>query len=71
MNYEFIKELNALLVSSVRKTQSLAIAADLCGFKFRKKGSCLKNYGYKTRDVLCYLFCFVLVAVTVAVMLYS
>ena len=71
MNYEFIKELSALLVSSVRKTQSLAIAANLRGFKFRKKGSCLKKYGYKARDVFCYLFCFVLVAVTVAVMLYS
>lgn len=60
-----------LLVSSVRKTQSLAIAADLRGFKFRKKGSCLKSYGYKARDVFCYLFSFVLVAATVAVMLYS
>lgn len=59
-----------LLVSSVRKTQSLAIAADLRGFKFRKKGSCLKSYGYKARDVLCYLFSLVLIAGTVAVMLF-
>lgn len=39
-----------LLVSSVRKTQSLAIAADLRGFKYRKAGSCLKKYPYKFRD---------------------
>lgn len=39
-----------LLVSSVRKTQSLAIAADLRGFKFRKAGSCLKRYPFKFRD---------------------
>lgn len=40
-----------LLVSSVRKTQSLAIAADLRGFKYRKAGSCLKKYPFKFRDV--------------------
>lgn len=44
-----------LLVSSVRKTQSLAIAADLRGFKFRKAGSCLKTYPICLRDVLCTL----------------
>ncbi|WP_407397282.1 energy-coupling factor transporter transmembrane component T family protein [Treponema sp.] len=54
-----------LLVSSVRKTQSLAIAADLRGFKFRKNGSCLKNYGYKARDILCYLFSIVLLGGTI------
>ena len=53
-----------LLVSSVRKTQSLAIAADLRGFKFRKKGSCLKKYDYSLADVLCYVFCMMLVAGT-------
>ena len=50
-----------LLVSSVRKTQSLAIAAD---FKFRKKGSCLKKYDYSLADALCYVFCMMLVAGT-------
>lgn len=54
-----------LLVSSVRKTQSLAIAADLRGFKFRKKGSCLKKYNYEARDILCYVFSFALIGVTV------
>ncbi len=39
-----------LLVSSVRKTQSLAIAADLRGFKYRKAGSCLKKYPFEFRD---------------------
>lgn len=53
-----------LLVSSVRKTQSLAIAADLRGFKFRKKGSCLKKYDYSLADALCYVFCMMLVAGT-------
>lgn len=53
-----------LLVSSVRKTQSLAIAADLRGFKFRKKGSCLKKYDYSLADALCYVFCIMLVAGT-------
>lgn len=53
-----------LLVSLVRKTQSLAIAADLRGFKFRKKGSCLKKYDYSLADALCYVFCMMLVAGT-------
>lgn len=53
-----------LLVSSVRKTQSLAIAADLRGFKFRKKGSCLKKYDYSLADALCYVFCMMQVAGT-------
>lgn len=44
-----------LLVSSVRKTQSLAIAADLRGFKFRKAGSCSKSYPFCLRDYLCIL----------------
>lgn len=44
-----------LLVSSVRKTQSLAIAADLRGFKYRKAGSCLKRYPFKFRDVVAFL----------------
>jgi len=42
-----------LLVSSVRKTQSLAIAADLRGFKFRKAGSCFKTYPFCFRDFAC------------------
>ncbi|MCQ2583800.1 MAG: energy-coupling factor transporter transmembrane protein EcfT [Treponema sp.] len=42
-----------LLVSSVRKTQSLAIAADLRGFKFRKAGSCFKSYPFCFRDFAC------------------
>lgn len=53
-----------LLVSSVRKTQSLAIAADLRGFKFRKKGGCIKKYDYSLADALCYVFCMMLVAGT-------
>ena len=53
-----------LLVSSVRKTQSLAIAAYLRGFKFRKKGSCLKKYDYSLAYALCYVFCMILVAGT-------
>ncbi len=52
-----------LLVSSVRKTQSLAIAADLRGFKFRKAGSCLKKYPFCTRDVICFIMCAAFVAV--------
>lgn len=53
-----------LLISSVRKTQSLAIAADLRGFKFRKKGGCIKKYDYSLADALCYVFCMMLVAGT-------
>lgn len=44
-----------LLVSSVRKTQSLAIAADLRGFKYRKAGSCLKKYPFKLRDMAAFV----------------
>ncbi len=44
-----------LLVSSVRKTQSLAIAADLRGFKYRKAGSCLKRYPFCFRDFMCFI----------------
>ena len=58
-----------LLVSSVRKTQSLAIAADLRGFKFRKKGSCLKSYSYKLCDMLCFAFSMVLIAATVLILI--
>lgn len=58
-----------LLVSSVRKTQSLAIAADLRGFKFRKKGSCLKNYNYKLCDFICFFFSVILIAATLLLLL--
>lgn len=52
-----------LLVSSVRKTQSLAIAADLRGFKYRKAGSCLKKYPFKFRDIAAVVIGFGVVAV--------
>jgi energy-coupling factor transport system permease protein len=51
-----------LLVSSVRKTETTAIAADLRGFKFRKRGSCVKEYPYKAKDVLCFIFSIILIA---------
>ena len=51
-----------LLVSSVRKTQSLAIAADLRGFKFRKAGSCLKKYPFCARDIVCFVMCAAFIA---------
>lgn len=54
-----------LLVSSVRKTETTAIAADLRGFKFRKKGSCVKEYPYKAKDILCFIFSIILTAVSV------
>ena len=54
-----------LLVSSVRKTQSLAIAADLRGFKFRKPGSCLKKYPFCLKDLICLLMCVAFIALGV------
>lgn len=54
-----------LLVSSVRKTQSLAIAADLRGFKYRKAGSCLKKYPFKFRDFAAFFAGACVIAVSV------
>lgn len=54
-----------LLVSSVRKTESSAIAADLRGFSLRTRGSCLKKYPFHFEDVLCFLVSAGLIAVAV------
>ncbi|MGN0728298.1 energy-coupling factor transporter transmembrane component T family protein [Treponema sp.] len=45
-----------LLVSSVRKTNGTAIAADLRGFKLRTAKSCLKKYPFRARDYICFVF---------------
>lgn len=44
-----------LLVSSVRKTESSAIAADLRGFRLRNAESSSKKYPFQFRDIVCFL----------------
>lgn len=50
-----------LLISSIRKTDSIAIAADLRGFDFRTVGSCIRKYPFRIIDILCFVFCILLI----------
>lgn len=55
-----------LLVSSVRKTNSSAIAAEVRGFYLRGRQSAYKEYPFAASDVLALVLCAALVAVAVA-----
>lgn len=46
-----------LLVSSVRKTNSAAIAAEVRGFNMRTRESGFKEYPFSARDVVALLIC--------------
>lgn len=54
-----------LLVSSVRKTNSAAIAAEVRGFNLRTSQSGFKEYPFGAMDVLCMLACVALIAVAI------
>lgn len=55
-----------LLVGSVRKTNSAAIAAEVRGFYLRTGASGYKEFPFEVRDVLAMVVCVALVAVAVA-----
>lgn len=55
-----------LLVSSVRKTNSAAIAADVRGFNVRTRQSGFKAYPFSTRDVAALLACVCILALSIA-----
>ena len=54
-----------LLVSSVRKTNSAAIAAEVRGFELRTRMSGYKEYPFAPADVMALVICCALVAVGV------
>lgn len=56
-----------LLVSSVRKTNSAAIAAEVRGFNLRTRASGFKEYPFAAGDVLAMFACVALIALAVAV----
>lgn len=58
-----------LLVNSVRKTNSAAIAAEVRGFNLRTRESGFKEYPFTGLDVGCIIACVALVAIAVAVSL--
>ncbi|WP_165251663.1 energy-coupling factor transporter transmembrane component T [Adlercreutzia sp. ZJ304] len=55
-----------LLISSVRKTNSAAIAAEVRGFNLRTRDSGFKEYPFTLVDVVCILACALLIVVAVA-----
>ena len=55
-----------LLVSSVRKTNSSAIAAEVRGFNLRTRASGYKEYPFASFDFLAMLLCLVLLACAIA-----
>lgn len=55
-----------LLVSSVRKTNSAAIAAEVRGFNLRTRESGYKDYPLAARDGIAILVCILLLAVAIA-----
>lgn len=55
-----------LLISSVRKTNSAAIAAEVRGFDLRTAQSGFKDYPFSSIDVICLIFCALLIAASVA-----
>lgn len=54
-----------LLVNSVRKTNSAAIAAEVRGFNLRTRQSGYKEYPFTATDILALVFCLLLIAVSV------
>ena len=55
-----------LLVSSVRKTNSAAIAAEVRGFNMRTRESGFKTYPFSAYDVLALLVCACILAIAIA-----
>ena len=55
-----------LLVSSVRKTNSAAIAAEVRGFSLRTRESGYKEYPFSRMDVIAMLVCVALLALAIA-----
>lgn len=55
-----------LLISSVRKTNSSAIAAEVRGFNLRTHSSGYKDYPYAGRDFVAFLACIILVVAAIA-----
>ena len=60
-----------LLVSSVRKTNSAAIAAEVRGFELRTRTSGYKEYPFAPADVMALVICCALVAVGVVLQIRS
>lgn len=54
-----------LLVSSVRKTNSAAIAAEVRGFNLRTHESGFKEYPFRAADAVCMIACALLIAVAI------
>lgn len=54
-----------LLISSVRKTNSAAIAAEVRGFDLRTRTSGYKQYPFTSTDVICLVVCVLLIAISV------
>ena len=50
-----------LLISSVRRSEATAIAAEVRGFRLRTRASGYKHYPFALRDLLCLCFCVLLV----------
>lgn len=55
-----------LLISSVRKTNSAAIAAEVRGFDLRTSQSGYKRYPFSGTDVLCMVACAALIGISIA-----
>jgi len=60
-----------LLLSSVRKIDSTAIATELRGFHFRKPGCAAKEYKFKGRDFISVIFACLVIAAAVLAKIYS
>ena len=56
-----------LLVSSVRKINSAAIAAEVRGFNLRTPASGYKEYPFSGKDVLAMVLCLTLIALALAI----
>lgn len=56
-----------LLVSSVRKINSAAIAAEVRGFNLRTPASGYKEYPFSGKDVLAMVLCLALIALALAI----
>lgn len=55
-----------LLVSSVRKTNSAAIAAEVRGFNLRTRASGFKEYPFAARDAIALIVCVCILVVSIA-----
>ncbi|MBQ3705305.1 MAG: energy-coupling factor transporter transmembrane protein EcfT [Clostridia bacterium] len=54
-----------LLISSVRRTDQMAVAAEARGFHLRTRASAYKQYGFSTGDLLTAVFCILLLAAAI------